>query len=220
MIMFIRALDNNRADTLLQVFTQGVAESGIPLRVRTDKGMENVKIADFMLENRGNGSMITGKSVHNQRVERMWRDVYEGSLGFYSELFSFLEDEGKLNIMNPLHIYALHYVYMQKINEKLKIWKDAWNTHRLRTVGASPLKLWTSGMINSPVPSQDTVSADNDDMGIVSDISRPIFGRTEVQISDTCCSALARECPKDWSSSNYGIELFEKAISILEVNQI
>ena len=51
---------------------------GVPSRVRSDFGVENVHIAQFMITMRepGRGSINTGSSTHNLRVERMWRDVH------------------------------------------------------------------------------------------------------------------------------------------------
>ena len=57
--------------------------------------------------------MICGKSTHNQRIKRLWRDVYNGITGFYHELFSFMEYEQILNVFNEINLTALHYVFLQ-----------------------------------------------------------------------------------------------------------
>ena len=45
--------DNNKAETILTCFQDAVNEFGLPSRIRTDKGLENVGIAQFMIQNRG-----------------------------------------------------------------------------------------------------------------------------------------------------------------------
>jgi len=76
LIPYMRVSTNNTADTALEAFLMGVSQYGLPSRVRTDRGGENVRIAEYMLHHRGTGrgSIIMGRSVHNQRVERLWRD--------------------------------------------------------------------------------------------------------------------------------------------------
>ena len=64
MPVYICASNNNRAHTVLQLFMTAVQEFGLPSRVSSDKGGENVDVSWYMLSHPqrwpGRGSMITG----------------------------------------------------------------------------------------------------------------------------------------------------------------
>lgn len=67
LIVYLSAVTNNRASTVMESFIGGINTFGLPSRVRSDKGGENIDVAQFMVEHRGENSHITGRSVHNQR---------------------------------------------------------------------------------------------------------------------------------------------------------
>ena len=82
-----------------------------------------MQVSEFMLDHplRGPGrrSCITGRSVHNQRIERFWRDLYSSCIALYHMLFWSLEDSELLDVDNPVDLYCLHYIFVPQINRLL-----------------------------------------------------------------------------------------------------
>ena len=117
----------------------------LPLRVRGDRGVENVDVARFMIMNRGikRGSFIVGRSVHNKRIERSWTDVNRVVNSYYRQLFPFMEEDQLLDPSDELDLFALSYIFLPKINKSLNEFKKQINFHGLSTArnSKSPLAL-------------------------------------------------------------------------------
>ena len=212
--VMLECRDNNKSDTILASFLGAVEKFGLPSRIRTDQGSENVGIVDYVISRRGTdrGSAITGNSTHNQRIERLWRDVYQGVLALYYKLFYFMEDEGILDPLDDVHLVALHHVYRAKIQEKLDIWKKAWSQHRMRTRRSSPIRMWVAGQLQNPVGLElrseliphygveGFITEGSDDGS-----GRPIFDALSFQLSNDCRQQMNHEIASTWTSSNFGI---------------
>ena len=133
------------------MFLNACREYSIPSRIRTDHGTENVEVARWMLETRGlnRRSVITGSSVHNTRIERLWRDVRRVAVHQFITLFYYLEDEGFLDPTNDIHLFSLHYVYLGRINKSLAEFSMQYNHHPMRSEhNLSPYQLFYEGMMN------------------------------------------------------------------------
>lgn len=129
----------------MQLFIEACEEFCVPWRVRTDHGGENQLIWEGMLElatERNPTPVTVGSSVHNQRVERFNRDINTHIRERYGYIFYAYERRGLLDIENAIHLAALHFVYIPRINAVLSALKRCHNHHPIRTEhNLSPLQL-------------------------------------------------------------------------------
>ena len=163
--------------------------------------------------------MITGPNTHNQSIERLWRDVFDGVIGFYYELFSFMEENGILDPFNEVDIAALHFTFIPLINEKLDAWWQAWSKHRIRTIKTSPLRLWAAGQINCPLDLMSEDQLRNFGVeGILTDEEideRPIITSPTDILTEIVLTQLNAEVPFESKPENYEINNFIKAREIV-----
>ena len=80
--------------------------------------------------------MITRLSIHNQSIQPLWRDVFDGMMGFYHEQRSFMEENVILDLFNQVDMHA---------------WQYAWSKHLVQKIKTSPLRPWVAGQINCPL---------------------------------------------------------------------
>ena len=162
MVVYLHCSLNNRAETVLEHFQRSTAQYGTPSRVRCDYGGENNSVEVFMLERRGEGrgTVLRGSSVHNQRIERLWRDVFRSVAVFYYRLFHYLERQQWLDLSDSVDLFSLHFVYLRRINRSLHEFQAAWNSHSVRTArGQTPRQLFVAGMLTNAYSSASAVDA-------------------------------------------------------------
>ncbi|XP_041865100.1 uncharacterized protein LOC121654829 isoform X2 [Melanotaenia boesemani] len=221
-VMYLGAATNNLASTALAFFQGSIEKFGFPLRVRGDQGVENVDIARLMFTVRGTGrsSFISGKSVHNQRIERLWRDLWVAVTSIYYDVLHYLEEEGFLSIGNTIHIFCCHYVFMPRLQNDLDTFRSGWDNHPLRTEGhMTPNQLWVLGFARQPVPTPDNT----EDMELPSieweDSGLPCEDHSSIVVPDTVCpltegqmSALRDAINPKAASQSFGSDIYIAAV--------
>lgn len=99
-----------------------------------------------------NNSSSSYRSVHNVRIERLWRDVTQGfGLKWYNFFYA-LEAESGLSPDNDGHIWLIHYLFLPSITQDAHDWAGAWNAHRLRLsneIDRSPNDMFFFGVLQN-----------------------------------------------------------------------
>lgn len=231
--VFLRCSDNNRAGTVANLFLQATDEYCWPSRVRTDKGVENTEVARLMLEKRGEGrgSIIQGSSVHNQRIERLWRDMRKMVTEYFRRLFYFLERNNLLDPNNDYDLLALHLVFIPRINRNLDKFRGAWNNHKLSTEGQkTPNQLYILGMLqlfgseytavkeffehDAIVPDEYGVEEPDVPEAYIEEGNQVVVPVNRVQLTDLCLRELQEVDPLA-QDTNHGISLYISAREII-----
>ena len=212
-IVYLNCTDNNRAETVLQSFVAAVEYFGLPNRVRTDCGGENVDVWRYMTESHSTDSaVITGSSVHNERIKRLWRDVFRCVVSNFYETFYALETQNLLNPLNEVDLYCLHQVYMPKINRVLKEFVEDWNNHSLSTERSlTPNQLFVQGIIQQQLQQSNTIGGQVD-----LPVATNVVDVPNVRFSPCCFLQHAvTEVIRSFDSDNHdnGVSLFQNVVT-------
>ena len=159
-------------------FEGSVSHYGIPSYVRTDHGGENVDVWRYIIasHNLDYTRAISGSSVHNERIERLWRDVHRCVASLYANTFREMESLGYLDPVNEVDLYCLHYIYQPRINKCISEFRQSWNNHHLSTEGCmSPNQLFVEGtrVIEQQFPQNTTPSTYVDIRGAMDHVTIP-----------------------------------------------
>jgi len=230
LVVYMKCSNNNRAATVYDLFLEATQNYGLPSRIRCDQGGENVNVARHMLYHRGEErrSVLVGSSVHNQRIERLWRDMHRCVTSTFYRLCYYLENHDLLNPLVSQHIYALQYAYIPRINRALSHFQEAWNNHGLRTErGQTPNQLFTAGALrlhNAGLVSLDFFDAVPDAYGIDeegvgspgSDEEGVVVPPLDFELTGEQLRELQAAVHPLSDSEEFGIDLYIRTLEFLE----
>lgn len=229
-MVYLQCSNNNRSSTVYSLFLKATELYGLPSRVRCDQGGENIQVAQHMLEHRGvdRRSVIVGSSVHNQRIERLWRDMHRCVTVLYYRLFYFMESQGTLDPVNERDLYALHYIYLPRINQSLRAFQEGWNHHGIRTEhNRTPNQLFAFGALQlqqSGLAAMDFFEQVSEDYGVTEDglatdenSSEGVpIPRSTIELSELKFQQLQNLVNPLPESTDYGISLYQEVVQYLD----
>lgn len=133
-----------------------------------------------------------------------------------------MEQTDLLDPLNEMHLYALHYVYIPRINKALFEFMQGWNNHPNRTShNKSPHQLFTAGALllqHSGLVALDFFNVVDDTYGI--DVAESLYHEHSNVIVPEVAFSLSLEHFEDLkqtvnplaASEDFGIDLYEQVL--------
>lgn len=92
----------------------------------------------------GENSVLTRRSVYNQRTERFNWDLNRNCCDVFAPIVYEQESMEALDVDNETDKFCLHFVYIPRINHSLDAFKPAFNNHSISSEGNRiPTQLFT-----------------------------------------------------------------------------
>ena len=148
----------------------------------------------------------------------------------YYRLFYQMEYHDLLDPTNEKHLYALHYIYLPRINAAHALFREGWNHHQIRTEhNQSPQQLFMAGMLrlqHSGMVAVDFFEGVEYDYGVDEDgLPGDINDHSGVQVPEGAFTMtheqleqLQQTVDPQRESNNYGIDLYQE--TLLFINSI
>ena len=158
---------------------------------------------------------LTGKSTHNERIERMWRDIKRFVSSSFIDTFNALEVENMLDPLNEVDTYCLHFVFLPHINKHLADFQGSWNSHPLSTEGnMSPLQLFVEGLSQTESLSQQS-SLDASSSLLTQELDSVQVPSNKFVPCAQLCAELHSSVDPMAQCNDFGKEFYYKAIQIV-----
>ena len=136
-----------------------MTQYSLPSHVQSDQDLENIDVARYMLQEHGlnRAGIIAGKSLHNcspsvhdQRIERVWREINRVVVNKYKNIFVYLERHECFEPTNEIHLFSLQCVYLLMVNDSLHQLIQEWNFHGLTNASNTTTRQqWIEGMLSN-----------------------------------------------------------------------
>ena len=145
-------------------FLEAIQRHHIPSRVRTDRGVENVIVKEMMekLCGVGRGSCMQGTSTHNQRIERLWRDVFSQEIAEFYNLFNELENNHGFEYDTIVDKFVVQAAMLKRMDDHIQEWVEGWNCRPSTSLnGKSPNLTWEMSLSDAVQADRPSTSATN-----------------------------------------------------------